>query len=65
MIRPSQKFLNGNDKIKKGDRQTFYAEEIIDDKLRREAAKYGDPDKVLRVMTAPYDEVFGWRYAKK
>ncbi len=42
-----------------------FTEEIIDDELRREAAKYGDPDKVLRVVTGPYDEVFGWRYAKK
>ncbi len=40
-------------------------EEIIDDELRREAAKYGDPDKMLRIVTAPYDEVFNFRYGKK
>ncbi len=53
--------IDGMVLIKDGE----FTEEIIDDELRREAAKYGDPNKVLRVVTAPYDEVFGWRYAKK
>ncbi len=37
---------------------------IIDKEVREEAAKYGNPDEILRFQSEAYEDVFSFRYGK-